>query len=648
MPPPLPRPRHRRCVPLTGDRARTRESAAALVAPLAAVLWISRSEPDALRPSALRRRLGGTVDAVVLDLHDGVEPEVLGQAHGLVRGGGALILRLPQCTPSSGQERLVTIPFSTPDVGERFWTRLRRHLDGLPVPTAPLPQPPPITGGSDEQARVAQALADRFHSDSPTASVLIADRGRGKSSALGMALRQAAERGLRVAVTADSAASATEVVRFSGVAWQPLVALLDTELDVLVIDEAARLPVPVLQALVVRHPRAHLAFASTVRGYEGTGRGFVLRFLHWLADQPRPLARFTLHEPIRWDAGDPLERLVFDVLALDAAPSVAPPAVGPAEAEAVDRDRLAADEGLLRQVFGLLVHAHYRTTPGDLHRMLDAPNLSLHVLRRAGEVVAVTLVAQEGGLSPEQCAALAAGKGRIRGHALPDTFISHGRIAAAGRLRMIRSVRIATHPDLRRQGLARQLVEHVHRTYAPDLFGTMFGATRPLLRFRRSLGYQLVRVGSSRGARTGEPSAVMVRACSDAARELVSALRVELARALPAQLAMGSAVPLESGLVDDFSVGLPVVAPLTLEAAQEAARWYAHGPSPSGVVLHALQALAAEHTALLGEIPDGALLRARLLERRPWRALAAEAGQTVPAIQRRMRRATQSLLARLS
>ena len=52
---------------------------------------------------------------------------------------------------------------------------------------------------------------------------------------------------------------------------------------------------------------------TTTEGYEGTGRGFVLRFLAWAARQTRPLERLTLRAPIRWGEDDPLERAVTDL-----------------------------------------------------------------------------------------------------------------------------------------------------------------------------------------------------------------------------------------------------------------------------------------------------------------------------------------------
>src|SRR5690606_38647685 len=108
----------------------------------------------------------------------------------------------------------------------------------------------------------------------------------------------------------------------------------------------------------------------------------------------------------------------------------------------------------------------------------------------------------------------------------------------AGTLMMVRSVRIITHPALRRHGLARALVDHVHGHYAPDLFGTMFGATPELVAFRRAVGYELVRLGASKSARAGEPTAVMVRPVSARASRLVADLRADLARDLPIQLAL--------------------------------------------------------------------------------------------------------------
>src|SRR5690606_31233726 len=123
--------------------------------------------------------------------------------------------------------------------------------------------------------------------------------------------------------------------------WVPADALDPGDVyDVLLVDEAAMLPLPLLQHIVRAHPSARIALASTTRGYEGTGRGFALRFLPWLRALGRPLTELTLTEPLRWAPDDPVERLIQDVLALDAAPAEVE-ALGSVRAERLDRDALA-------------------------------------------------------------------------------------------------------------------------------------------------------------------------------------------------------------------------------------------------------------------------------------------------------------------
>ncbi|MCB9594724.1 MAG: tRNA(Met) cytidine acetyltransferase [Sandaracinaceae bacterium] len=657
----MPAPRHRRLIVLRGGAAETRDAALARLAGLAAddVLWVA-DEPAPgvthVRPADVRRLLGGSFVAVVLDLHAGLDADRLGQCHGFVWGGGALVLRMPPPDAAAPRDpSLAVAPYDVEAVGHRLWDRLEARVASAPDDGAPLTRPEAVSGTA-EQALVVERLAARLAAPEPSCAVLLSDRGRGKSSAMGLAVAaaRALDPGLRVAVTAGSEASANEVLRFApdDVRFLPVEALCTPEepLDAILVDEAAQLPVPTLQRLVRSHPRARLAFASTVRGYEGTGRGFVLRFLAWLGREPRPVERLQLEAPIRWDAGDPLERFVFDALLLDAAPDPAPGG-GARTAASLDRDALAADEGLLRAIFGLLVHAHYRTTPSDLARLLDAPNLRVHALRDAGAVVGATLLALEGSLDAQTIADVHQGRVRIRGHALPDTLISHCGRPDAGALRWVRSVRIATHPERRREGLATELVDHVHASHAPDGFGTLFGATADLLRFRRSVGYALVRVGASRGARTGEPAAVMLRPVSALARALVDELRGALARDLPLQLElMHDELPLDAELRDALFDDLPAPTPLTVAAQREAVTAYAFGPRPFEASAYAITAWVDDHAARLGELDatGRALVEARIRDRRPWREATARAGlPSVPAAMRALRRAVQALAARV-
>ena len=327
--------------------------------------------------------------------------------------------------------------------------------------------------------------------------------------------------------------------------------------DVIMIDEAAQIPVPVLQRIVRRHSGTHFIFATTTRGYEGSGRGFTLRFVEWLRNLDPTLHEVDLTEPIRWSSGDPLERMVYDALLLDAQyPTLGAHSPDAAlKAERLDRDELVADEKRLRDFFGLLIQAHYRTTPADVQLLLDGPNVALHSISENECLVAATMVAHEGALPDAVTSDLYWGRTRLRGHALPETLISHSGRLDAGPLVMLRSVRIAVHPERRRLGYATSLVEHIHQHYRPDLFGTLFGTTAGLLTFRRHVGYVLVRVGASRGTRTGEPAAVMIHPVSPRAHRLTRELRGDLARELPYQLSLMEAGH-ELVLDDDLRVAL--------------------------------------------------------------------------------------------
>jgi tRNA(Met) cytidine acetyltransferase len=654
--------RHRRCIVLHGEREATLQRAAQLVSHLASACVVEGGSVSAARS---RQLLGQSFDAVVLDLHAGAAADTLGRCHGLVRGGGALILCLPPTGCAVRRPELAVHPYTSADVGRRFWRRLEQHLARLDTapPSEPLEPAPPAPLGSAEQAGVVQRLLHAFTGAAPRLVALIAERGRGKSSALGLALAaaRATRPGLCARVTASNEDAAVELFRFAPPDGDRLRFVAPGELiaagaeatsspDVIVVDEAAQLPVATLRALVANHPRATIAFATTTHGYEGTGRGFVLRFLDWLAREPRPCERLGLNEPIRWSAGDPLERFIYDLLALDTeihTPRVEPAALLPRRLEP---DELARDERLLRSTFGLLIRAHYRTTPADLERLLDAPNLAVYAVIDAGEVLGATLVAREGGLSNADSESLARGEWRIRGHALADTLIVHAGRPDAGELDMLRSVRIATHPELRRRGVARALVEHVHAAHAPDLFGSVFGATSELLEFRRALGYRLVRVGSSRGASSGEPSVVMVRPVSARARALVDELERDLARNLPLQLEL-LAADAELGIEPALRRALraevgaaPALDPIELRRRVEI---FARGAQTMEAALYALDAFLRSPDAPLERLEpqQWRLLERRVLSRQSWRSAAAAAGHPdVPTAMRALRPALRRLI----
>ncbi len=89
--------------------------------------------------------------------------------------------------------------------------------------------------------------------------------------------------------------------------------------DIIIVDEAAGIDVPVLWKIIEGCRYAILS--TTIHGYEGTGRGFAIRFLKRLeSDENVEVVKVHLDEPIRYGKGDPIENWLYDVLLLDAQP----------------------------------------------------------------------------------------------------------------------------------------------------------------------------------------------------------------------------------------------------------------------------------------------------------------------------------------
>ena len=366
--------RPRQLITLLGTPEETRMWAENLVAALKDVARVSGKAHDLL---------GQSFDAVILDAHGRLDADVLARCEGLVWEGGALIVRLDE-QPTG-----------------RFVRRCHRHRRQFPPPEAlpPLEHRPRGTRG---QADVVAQLRELLGGP-PCLIVLTAPRGRGKSAALGMALQNHPE----AAATALHPRSLGEVLRFSHqqLCYTPLDRLAEGNPRLIVVDEAAQLGLAKLKRLVEEFAGATLVFSTTVAGYEGSGRGFQLRFVDWLGKDHRPLHQLRLEEPIRWGPDDPLESFVTNLLLLHADPGP-PPAYGPHHHRVLERDHLAENERLLEEVFALLVQAHYCTTPGDLERLLDAPNITIHGLFMQERPVAVCLAEEEGPLDPTLARAL--------------------------------------------------------------------------------------------------------------------------------------------------------------------------------------------------------------------------------------------------
>jgi N-acetyltransferase 10 len=198
-----------------------------------------------------------------------------------------------------------------------------------------------------------------------------------------------------------------------------------SQAELVVIDEAAAIPLPLVKAML----GPYLVFlSSTINGYEGTGRSLSLKLIQQLRMQQisggtggvgssisngasssssmnkgaqpgtagsgsgslsqRAFREVALHEPIRYASNDGVEKWLTDVLCLDAttpprlAGKLPPPTA--CELYAVDRNSLFSyhrvSEAFLHRMMSLYVSSHYKNSPNDLQLISDAPAHRLFVL----------------------------------------------------------------------------------------------------------------------------------------------------------------------------------------------------------------------------------------------------------------------------
>ena len=213
--------------------------------------------------------------------------------------------------------------------------------------------------------------------------------------------------------------------------------------ELVIIDEAAAIPLPLVRKLI----GPYLVFmASTINGYEGTGRSLSIKLIQQLREQTRPsiskdenpvagpskatpggrtggghvrsLREIKLEEPIRYSPGDHVEKWLNNLLCLDA--TVISKAVqgcphpSTCELYYVNRDTLfsyhPASEVFLQRMMALYVASHYKNSPNDLQMLSDAPAHHLFVLlppikeddNNLPDPLVVVQVALEGNISRDQ------------------------------------------------------------------------------------------------------------------------------------------------------------------------------------------------------------------------------------------------------
>ncbi|WNJ97955.1 GNAT family N-acetyltransferase [Vibrio ruber] len=504
-----------------------------------------------------RRLLGQECGLLLIDLSAGFDADSFNAVLGTLQGGGLLVF------------------IGAPELADNLnpaqqW--LRRALDKLILvdelqPPAKMDFPrilPTPIDQFEQQEKAIEAIVHVVEGHRKRPLVLTADRGRGKSSALGIAASELMKRRSSIQIIVTAPAFATVEPIFShlqrmlpeGQAQAKIFTYQQAKLrfispdellhqrpgcDVLLIDEAAAIPVSMLTALTNHYHR--LVFSTTIHGYEGCGRGFTLKFLPWLKENRPDLTHQKLSTPIRWAEGDPLEQWQYQTFLLNAElPTIEAAGDNPIQYRCLTREILLNEPELFANIFALLTNAHYQTTPNDLMGILSDSNISVLVAQSAHHIVGCILAIQEGPLSLAAVDKIQHGLHRPKGHLVPTSLVNQLGLSDAAGLSCCRVMRIAIHPAWQGQGYGSALLSALTRQCPADYIATSFGATSALLQFWGKNDFHPVKIGSRRDQASGCYSIVMIYHNSypwfDAAKKQFSyyfphALKTELTRLEP-------------------------------------------------------------------------------------------------------------------
>ncbi len=547
--------------------------------------------------------LGTTFQALVLDLTNDLKPNDVGRLTGIVEGGGIIVFQTPpwrewDTSLTIFKQNLLVPGFKEPRHVFISWfkRKLLEHSEGIyvydldrrkllsgkpekeqayarkgiEVPRETLfPRQAYQNVLTNDQVHVVKEM-EWFYEKPPRGKrkimVVTADRGRGKSCAVGIgligfahALRKHKHR-VRMLVTAPSVDSVQSLFQlalktaeklgmnprpkekrgkiieiqgdgFSLEYWEPMV-IPRLSGDIVAVDEASGIHVPLLHKIWKAHRR--IVFATTIHGYEGAGRGFSIRFMKTVReDESTILKHVEMHEPIRYSAGDPVEEWLFDALILDAETDK----LEPEDFEDIDNGDLVYEkpdphwlfsregESVLRKLFSIYVLAHYRNEPDDLAILADAPHHFIRIARtaRKKKVVAAVQAALEGGLSDEIIESLLRGD-KTPGNIIPDRMLKHHRIREYGRMKGYRIVRIATHPEVQGRGIGSFMLEQMYRESTEDgvdWLGSGFGVNDQLLRFWLKNGFKVLHISPDRNPVSGEYTILVVKPITRLSKLLV-------------------------------------------------------------------------------------------------------------------------------
>jgi len=544
---------------------------------------------DTLKGKNRKQVLGSECDIATLDCRDSFKPGDVMAVAGIVKRSGCLILICPALskwvnnisvsflsegftlTQSRYLERFIKhlrnndyVAFHTEEKTTLPDTAMYRISEGL---TSNVYRGSLFKSEEQEQAygRLYQA-----HSLNKLNALITAPRGRGKSSLLGIFIESLIRQGKNVLLTSErfdnvknvlshiqqheiadvktqqpstaniqsqlSPGDKNETTTLGIVKWVPpdsalLYTTEDEKYDVVIVDEAASIPLPDVYRIIANHKQWVLS--TTLLGYEGSGSGFVHKLIPSL---PPSAIHLRLSTPLRWFKNDPVEAFFNNVCLFEDDESC----LTQGQIEAISNGKTtekydffistfaSLEELELQQIMSLLALAHYQTTPDDFMRLMDSPDVLVAILKLSGYVIAAAIINIEGGEYLRDTAfGIASGKRRPKGHLGAQRLTLLSAEAKVATFNYWRINRIAVNTKVQDKGIGSLLLKKVNKEaqkQSVDAICTSYGTTQRLDNFWTRNGFEIVDYGRKPNKASGETSALAVLPYTKKAKRLVSEL----------------------------------------------------------------------------------------------------------------------------
>jgi len=518
--------------------------------------------PTTIQTCTYSTLLGQDIQLLILNMSKQFDANMFAAAEGSVCGGCVVILLLPENIITGDnfsnyvQRQLIAHQF-------QIFKENQQLISNTPIMnTSPTPhlcdqqqhpykQKQPLY--SKEQQQAVEQIIKTVTGHRRRPLVITANRGRGKSAALGIAAATLINQGLaNIIICAPSKHAVTTLYKHATLTLTntkdlqriqfmapDTLQLEQPNCDLLIIDEAAAIPIKLLITLTKRYSR--LVFATTQFGYEGSGRGFALRFQQQL-DQIAPEWRaFHLNQPIRWAENDPVETFTLSTLCLmEQTPNLQfdckqlKPTIS-----ILNRVQLLEHPQRLNQLFSLLVNAHYQTKPSDLVALLNDQDLTIITMQHDQKILALALINHEGGFDQATSEQIYQGKRRPNGHLIAQSFTFHSGFKNAATQRYARIQRIAVQPALQKQQFGSQLLTWIIDWATEQQFdhiSASFAGSDYLLRFWTRQQLQVLRIGSRKDKSSGQHSLMVNLPLSQQGKELHHQIQTDFHKQVKVQL----------------------------------------------------------------------------------------------------------------